>query len=285
MSLQGFSDAQFPDHDLVRYGLAEADGEAPDSWSQYGLAEFGAYIDRPMGMIDGAALNLAMEYDEDDEVNGVDGSRLVRTKMLEMCPREMQHLRRTGRPRLGAVALADDGDVYQWNEVQGLGGFFKKLVKKAKKGLKRVHRGIKKATRKLIKKLPGGKYLVKVYDKIKKVSMKLVRPLQKLVGKFAKKLAPIAAMIPGYGPVIAAAMYKAGEINQLMREFGVGTDKKGRPKFKSGKQAKAFKRALEKKASRRGKPKDIPFIKKGQLLKRGSKAHKQRLRGLGLAGV
>ncbi|NIR14795.1 MAG: hypothetical protein GWN86_12955, partial [Desulfobacterales bacterium] len=85
-----------------------------------------------------------------------------------MDPKELAYVYQTGAPRLGAVALADDGDIYQWTESPGYGGFFKKLfkkakkavkkvVKKVKKGVRKVVKGVGKAAKKLIKKLPGGK--------------------------------------------------------------------------------------------------------------------------------
>ncbi len=297
MSVAGFSESNFQDYGLENFGLASVDNTEPQDWSRMGLLGFGAQLDRPLGMIDGENLGLAMEYDEDDFVGYSGGSPLVRTKMLEMCPREIAHIKRTGRPRLGTVAMSDDGDIYQWTEVPGYGGFFKKLRRKFRKvagkivkGVKKVGKGISKFSKKMIKKLPGGKYLVKIYDKVKKVGMKLTKPLKKLLGsKIGKYLAPIAAMIPGAGPVIAVAitgMRQAGKIKKIMKKFKVKRDKKGRPKFKSGKQAKAVQKALVraakrhtgKKGRRRGRRKSA------RLLKRGTIPHARRLRGLGLAG-
>lgn len=247
----GIDMSTFRDYGLENFGLAGNDlgDEEIANWNEYGLAKFGAYAGQ-MGLIDGDQLGFLMEYDEEDEIEGYG---LVRTKMLEICPREMARIRRTGRPRPRMVALADDGDVYQWDD---LGGFFKKLFKKAKKGVKKIgkgiakgakalHKGVVNISKKLISKLPGGKYLVKMYNKIHKVAMKLVKPLVKFVGKFAKKLAPIAALLPGYGPAIAGALYTSGKIAEVMQKAGVVTDSKGKPKFESDKQAKAFKRMLE----------------------------------------
>jgi hypothetical protein len=66
----------------------------------------------------------------------------------------------------------------------------------------------------------------------------------KFVGKYASKLAPIAALIPGYGTAIAGALYTAGKIAKVMQQFDVKTDKAGHPKFKSPKHAHAFAQAL-----------------------------------------
>lgn len=295
MSMHGCEPSRFRDLGLENYGLAGIDGEEPEDWSTEGLTGFGALVDQPMPILDYDRIGLVMEYDDDDTVGYANGEALVRTKMLEMDPKELDYVYRTGRPRLGAVALSDDGEIYQWTEVQGLGGFFKKLFKKAKKTVKKVvgkvkkvvkkvKKKITKAARKLIKKLPGGKYLVKIYDKIKKVSMKVLKPLIKLVGPLAKKIGPISALIPGVGPAIAVALYKVGKMHDIMKKFKVPLDKKGRPKFKSGKQAKQVTKALEK-AARQQKRKDAKHVRSGRLLKRGSRRHKRKLRGLGLEDI
>ena len=286
---------QFPDYGLDRYGLAGtlSDGSELADWSKYGLLGFGAYASS-MGIIDGDQVGYLMEYDDDDN----EGQGLVRTRMLEMAPEDIAIVRTYGKPRLGCVALGDDGAVYQWQESPELGGFFKKIFKKVRKkirkGVKKVYKKVRSKARSLIKKLPGGKYLLKLHDKIHKVAMKLTRPLRKLVGKFAKKLAPIAALIPGYGPAIAAGLYTAGRIAKIMDKFDIRTDKKGRPKFKSGAQAKAFKKSLAKaaraeKARRRkaaaSKKKrrsaTVAARRSPRLLKAGTAAHKAALRGMG----
>lgn len=304
MSVAGFAQTEFPDYGLENYGLASTDNQEPEDWSRVGLLGFGAQLDRPLGMIDGDSLGLAMEYDEDDFVGLSGGSPLVRTKMLEMCPREIAHIRRTGRPRLGTVAMSDDGDIYQWTEVDGLGGFFKKLKKKFKKVrkkirkvtgkvisvAKRVHKGVTAMAKKMIKKLPGGKYLIKIYDRVKSVAMKLTKPLKKLLGsKFGKYLAPIAALIPGAGPVVAlaiAGMRRAGQIEKIAKKFKVKRDKKGRPKFTSGKQAKQFKAAMTRAAKEQIRSQRRKRRRKSpRLIKRGTPEHSRRLRGYGLAGI
>ena len=309
MSLAGCGPGMFRDYGLHNFGLAGVDNEEPEDWADYGLADFGAYIDRPLPIIDYDQVGLVMEVDDEDEVAYYGNVGLVRTKMLEMDPMEVDYIVRNGKPRLGAVALADDGEIYQWTEVDGLGGFFKKLFKKAKKAVKKVTGAVKKVTRKvvkgvskvakkLIKKLPGGKYLLKIYDKVKKIGMKLVKPLAKYLGPIAKKIAPIAAIIPGYGPAIAAALYKVGKIDKILKAYGVVRDKKGRPKFKSGEQAKKVKKALEKaaesekrkkKKGRRGPRKgarrrEAGAVRSGRLLKRGSARHSRKMAGFGLDG-
>jgi len=233
----------FPDYGLDRFGLAGTDREAPDDWAVSGLREFGAYSP-VLGLLDDPGLLLEVDDSDTDAVfQGVD---LVRTRMLELAPEDFRHIALYGRPRIGSVALGDDGQVYQYTEPPGLGwGFFKKLFKRVKKAVKGVVHKIAGAAKKLIKKLPGGKYLLKLYGKVHKIAMKLVRPLTKFVGKYAAKLAPVAALIPGYGPAIAAGLYTAGRIAKIMSATGVVTDKKGKPVFKSAKHAATFKAHLE----------------------------------------
>lgn len=300
MSFAGFAESNFQDYGLENYGLASTDNSTPQDWASMGLLGFGAQLDRPFGMIEGSDLGLAMEYDEDDFVGYAGGSPLVRTKMLEMDPRQIAHIRRRGRPRLGMVAMADDGDVYQWTEVDGLGGFFKKLRKKFRKvsgrivkGVKKVHKGITKAAKKMIKKLPGGKYLVKIYNKVKKIAMKVTKPLKKLLGgPLGKYLAPIAALIPGAGPVVAVAiagMRAEGKVKKIMKKFGVKRNKKGQPKFSSGKQAKAVQKALaieaKKQLARKGKRTSKRRKSSKRIIRRGTPEHARALRGLGYADV
>jgi len=254
MSLAGVDDLQFQDYGLANYGLAGV-GNEPLDWSTDGLLGFGAYLDKPLPMIDNSSLGLLAEYDDGDTVAMGRDNRggfhsLVRTKMLQMDPREILHVYRTGRPRHGSVALSDDGQFYSWQETP-VGGFFSKIWSGIKKVGKKIRSGVRKAVKwvgskakQLIAKLPGGKYLLKIYDKIKAVSMKLVKPLMKVLGPLAKKIAPIAALIPGYGPIITAALYKVGDLAKIVKKFGVLIDDKGRPKFKSGNQAKKVRHAL-----------------------------------------
>lgn len=240
---------QWQDHGLDTVGLAGTDSADPEDWGVHVIKGYGDYVPM-MGIIDEP--QILMEVDEDDEIQTPYGG-LVRTQMMEMSPTDYQHVQSYGCPRMGAVALSDDGEVYQYqpNEDGTYGGFFKRLFKRAKKGLKRGWRALKSGAKKLIKRLPGGKYLLKLAGRIHKVAMKLVKPLAKFVGKYAKKLAPIAALIPGYGPAIAAGLAMAGKISKLVNKYGVKVSKKsGKPKFKSGAQAKRFRKALKAAASK-----------------------------------
>jgi hypothetical protein len=157
----------------------------------------------------------------------------------------MAFIQKHGKPYPGMLAEGDEGQVYIFD---GFDGFFKKLFKRIKKGFKKIGRRFKKFGKRLLRRIPGGKYLIKLGGKIRKVAMKLVKPLVKFVGKYAAKLAPIAACIPGYGPAISAALYKAGKVARLMKKFGVKLKgKKGKArglKFKSAKKANRFQKAL-----------------------------------------
>lgn len=277
------------------YGLGDwaGDGE-PADWAVEGLVGFGAYSPH-FGVISGDQTGLLMEFDADDEIVHPDYMGLVRTKMLEMDPFDYELVSQRGYPRIGSVALGDDGDVYQYVQDPSTGlGFFKKLFRKVKKAVKKGVKWVGAKAKRLISRLPGGKYLVKLHNRIHKIAMKIARPLVKYVGKYAKKLAPIAAIIPGYGPAIAGALYTAGRIAQTLKRYGVVTDKKGRPKFKSGKQARAFKRALEREASKmrrkvkakkRTRRKTVYTRRRsgsGRLLRMGTPEHRAYLRSAGL---
>jgi len=174
-----------------------------------------------------------------------------------MRPHDYNYIKQNGAPYEGMLALGDNMEVYTYD---GSLGFFKKLFRKIKKGTKKAIKKAKQLAKKLLKKIPGGKYLLKLGEKLWKVSKKLVGPLAKLVGPIAKKLAPIAALIPGYGPAIAAGLHMTGKISGLMKKFNVKVAKKkgdpvGKLRFKSDKDAAKFQEALKaeaEKESRKG---------------------------------
>lgn len=219
---------------------------APLDFRKYGISGFGAFAES-MGMLDlgDCSLGLAAEAD-------IDQYGRAHTPILEIRPSDYAHVKKFGRPKHGCLALGDDLEVYEYD--QNL-GFFKKLFKKIKKGVKKVTGKLKKVAKKLLKKIPGGKILMKLGKKIWKISKKIVAPLTKFVGKYAKKLAPVAALIPGYGPAIAAGLHTAGTVANLMNKHGVkvvSKDKEsvGKLRFTSDKAAVAFKKDLVKEAKK-----------------------------------
>jgi hypothetical protein len=217
------------------YGFGAAEQEMgfgqPVEWGNIGLSNWGWLPTRDgnrvsavgmYGIIDGAQLGgLCLEVDDSDTWGYTEsGQPLVRTPMIELSLGDYQYMQQNGVPYDGMLALGDTGDVYQYS---GLGGFFKKLFKRVKGAIGKVRSKIKKGIRKLLKKSKFGRMLLKVGDKIKKIAMKIVGPLMKFVGKWAGKLAPIAAMIPGYGTAVAAALTVAGKVAKVMQKFGVKT--------------------------------------------------------------
>lgn len=264
--IQERGDTMQPIPDLTQwtdYGLGGVDPEPsamPADWRMYGLGpqdglpphyQWGMYADT-MGLMSGEGLGLAAEVDVDLYGNRV----LARTPMLELDPSDYRYIQTMRRPYPGMMALGDDGTLYEYD---GTLGFFKKLFRKAKKAVKRVAKRVKRVAKKIIKKIPGGKYLLKLGEKVYKIAKKIVRPLMKFVGKYAAKLAPVAALIPGYGPAIAGALYTAGKVAKLMTKYGVKLKgKKGtvrKLQFKTGSSAKKFKKALSKAAKRMKKKK------------------------------
>jgi uncharacterized membrane protein YfbV (UPF0208 family) len=235
--------------DLGMGSVTEDSWEEPTEWSQYGLNDWGWIRDQngtpisavgTYGYIDGAELSGMMaEVDSNDTWDATSGT--YRTPMLELSVDDYAYLKQNGVPYNGMLALGDTGEAYVYD---GLSGWFKKVFKKIKKGVKKVAGKIKKGVKKLLKKTKIGRWLIKVGGKIKKIAMKIVRPLVKFVGKYAAKLAPIAAIIPGYGTAIAGALMAAGKIANLMTKYGVFTaGKKGKVRtlgFKNPKVSKKF---------------------------------------------
>jgi hypothetical protein len=233
------------------YGMAGIDYDAQQSepldFREYGIKDFGIHADR-LGIIDGCGLGLAAEVETELTPTGEFRSW---TPAIELSEADYNYVRRYRMPYRGMLGLGDNGAIYEY-QYDGLSGWFKKLFKKAKKFVKKGLKAAGKLGKKLLKKLPGGKYFVKLGEKLWAISKKLVKPLTRFVGKYATKLAPVAALIPGYGPAIAAGLHTAGKIAKLMQEHGVSTHgKKGqarRLKFENKKGISSFKKALERAA-------------------------------------
>jgi hypothetical protein len=241
-------------------------GQEPEDWRIIGIPNYGAYSEM-LGVISGDEMpQMLAEVDQ-----GLYGNRvLARTPMIELAPRDYKYVSVMKQPYEGMMGLGDDGMVYEWD---GSLGFFRKLFRRAKKAVKKVARRVRKGIRKVVSKIPGGKYLLKLGRKIHKIAMKIVKPLAKFVGKYAAKLAPIAALIPGYGPAIAGALYSAGKIANIMNKYGAKVSGvKGKVRkldFPSGKAAKGFKKAL-KRAAKKAKRKGL-----GKKLKRAMKRRRR----------
>lgn len=238
---------QSPIPDLTQwqdYGMGGYDesGAEPEDWRLYGLPEFGAFSEK-MGIMSCEGMGgLAVETTP--QLYG--GQLLARTPLLELAPEDYNYVNTMKTAYDGMMALGDDGAIYQYD---GTLGFFKRLWK----GIKKVGRKIRKKVRKVISKIPGGKYLIKLGKKVWKIAKKFVKPLAKFVGKYAAKLAPVAALIPGYGPAIAAGLYTAGKVAKLMTSVGAKIKKVGKMAklvFPSGKSAKKFQKKLKRAAKK-----------------------------------
>jgi len=235
-------------------GVTEDDGQEPEEWSMAGLSDWG-YYDTPQGkvssiqmwgMIDGSQLNgLCAEVDENDDWGG----GVYRTPMLELAIDDYEYVRANGQPYDGLLALGDTGETYYYD---GSLGFFKKLRRRVRKKVRKVRSRIKRRIKKVLKKTKFGRMLLKVGGKIHKIAMKIVKPLIKFVGKYAAKLAPIAALIPGFGPAIAGGLMVAGKIAQTMQKFGVKTGgiagKVRKLVLKDPRKLPAFRKTLRKEA-------------------------------------
>lgn len=253
------------------YGMGGADDYdttlEPEDWRLYGLPTWGAFTEK-MGMIDGCGLGLAADVTPELYGNRV----LARTPMLELSPRDYKYVQVLRRPYEGMRALGDTGALYEFD---GSLGFFKKIWG----GIKKVARKVRGGVRKVLKRTKAGRYVLKIGSKIKAVAQKFVRPLMRFVGKYAAKLAPVMAIVPGIGPAVAAGLYTGGKIAQLYNKYAVSlTGKKGKArglKFKDPKKAKAFKKALEK-AAKKEKKRQAAGGKIKKISKRGRRRGRRK---------
>lgn len=224
-----------------------------------GIMGFGCYSGI-MGQITGDKMPYIMaEYDESDMLGD---TGYVRTKHFEMSPDDYYTMQREGQPRVGTLAASDDGEVYQWvANPDGMGGFFKKLFRKIKKGIRKVvgkvRKGIRfigKKIKKFIRKTKFGRVLWKVGSKIWNTAMKVVKPMLKFVGPIAKRIAPIAAFVPGIGPAISGALMITGKINDIANKVGIKFDSSGKPQPANKLQALTFAREVASAGRQMGKP-------------------------------
>jgi len=254
--VQGVGFGSVPMNPTTRKPIINAD-TLPD-FEMYGIAGFGCY-NGEMGYTTGDQVPHIMA--EVDNTDLIGNTGLVRTKHFEMDPDDYAYMIKTGVPRVGAMALADDGDIYAWQPAyDGLGGLFKRLARRVKKRVKKIGRRIKKGVRKVgsgiksFAKRIGKTKVFRLGKRILKTAMKHVKPfLKKYGGKIMTAVAPIAAMIPGAGPFISTALVVGGRAVDIANKAKVVLDKVGRPIFKSVKQAKDFKSLLKNAAREMGK--------------------------------
>lgn len=227
------------DYSPAFFGSAE-DGSDPAPWESVGLNRWGHLATQMGATEDGMNIPIEVGPNQTEFYQG-----LARTPMVELAPADYAYLQNNGRAYDGMMGLGDDGETYVYD---GLGGFFKRLFRKIKKvvkkvkkkirggiskivkGVRKVAGRIRKGIRSVVKRLPGGKALIKIAGKIRKVAMKVVRPISKVVGKWAGKLAPIANFIPGYGPAISAGLRIAGRVAKTFNTV----DRLSRGKLPSG---------------------------------------------------
>jgi hypothetical protein len=230
-----------------------------------GILGFGCYSGI-MGITTGDKTPYIMaEYDESDMLGD---TGLVRTKHFEMAPDDYAVLMRQGVPNVGTLAMSDDGDIYQWEaHPEGIGGWFKKLARRVKKGFRRIKKGVKKGIRwvgkkvkKFIRKTRFGRILWKVGSKIWNTAMKVVKPLMRYLGPIAKRIAPIAAFVPGIGPAVSGALMLTGKVADIAKKVGISFDRKGKPQPKNKEQARRFARALAAQGRRLGKRKAASIL-------------------------
>ncbi len=237
----------------------QRDDVLPD-FSVHGIVGFGCYAGG-LGITQGDKVpHIMMEADDTDELGN---TGLVRTKHFEMAPDDYMHLQQHGSPAVGTLALADDGEVYEWQgNYEGLGGFFKKLFKKARKKIRGAAKRIKKCVKKFIMRTKYGRKLWKAGSKVFASAMKIVKPLLKKLGPIAMKIAPIAAIVPGIGTLVATGLKLSGKVNQVAKRLNIKFGKGGAPIINSKKQGRLFAKLLAREGRKLGKGRALDLVKK-----------------------
>jgi hypothetical protein len=204
-------------YDLLNLEGCGIDGDGDDlaPWDQHVLTGFGNRV-HDLGAILDPSIQIEMHPDDDL------GDGTYRTPMLELSPTDYEYVQTVGFGYPGMMAVSDIGAVYEYQPSGdgALGGWFKRIRKGIKKLAKKAVKGVRKKVRKVMAKTKIGRALIKIGDKVMNVAMKIVKPLAKVVGKWATRLAPIAALIPGVGPAIAGAMLAAGGIAKVINKYG-----------------------------------------------------------------
>lgn len=218
----------------------------PD-FQQHGIAGFGCYAET-MGYVTGEQMpHILTEVDASDYV---DNTGLVRTKHFEMDPADYAHMIKYGAPQIGSLTMSDEGDIYSWQQnPDGVGSIFRKIARRVKRRVKKIGKGVKKFAKKI-----GKTKVFRLGKKILKTAMKYVKPfLKKYGGQIMQAVAPIAAVIPGVGPVLSTALVVGGRAYQMAQQMGVKFDAGKNPIFQSVKQAADFKNVLMRAAKKLGK--------------------------------
>lgn len=253
--MYGASAAYDPRFDLLSLEWAgtEDDGVELSPWDQFVFSGFGKYYGS-LGAILDPGIDIEMHPDDDL------GDGTFRTPMLELSPFDYEYVKTVGFGYPGMMAVSDLGAVYEYVSdalggwfkriAKGVKSLGKKVGKKIGKGIKKgakagfklarskVKSKLKSLTkgpfaatmdkwkgriklgRKLLSKTKWGRAVVKIGDKVLKTGMKIVKPLAKHVGKWAPRLAPVAALIPGVGPAISSAMLAAGQVANAINKYG-----------------------------------------------------------------
>lgn len=251
-----------------------SDQAEPDDFQEVGLAGFGVYADQ-YGIMDASELPRGIGVEVETDETG-----LCWAPAIELAPNDYNFVRQTGAPYHGMLGLTDEGEPVYFDG--GLGrGFFRKLFKRVKKFAKKVARKAKAIARKVLKKIPGGKMLMKVGKKLWSISKKLIKPLMAKLGPLALKLAPIAALFPGIGTAVAAGLATTGAIYKAMKSSGIKLfqEKAGdlaKIKFTHPAQVAQFKKALKIEAAKKGI--GIPEARAARRGARGAGARMQLMR-------
>jgi hypothetical protein len=229
----------------------------PD-FQMHGVIGFGMFNDE-MGAVTGAAVpHIMAEVDESDMLGD---TGLVRTKHFELDPADYAHIIKNGVPKIGSLAMADDGEVYTWQpNPDGIGGLFKRLARRVKRRVKKIGRRVKRRAKGIARRVKrfakriGKTKLFRLGKRLIKTGMKYVKPfLKRYGGKIMQAVAPIAGLVPGAGPFLSTALVVGGKAYDIAQKAKVVIDKFGKPLFKSLKQAKSFKGMLKDAARKMGR--------------------------------
>jgi len=155
------------------------------------------------------------------------------TPILALSPQDFEYVSTVGVPYPGMKAVGNTGYIYEWRK--GPAG----LGYRIGDGFRALGRALKRGAQWVADKVVGvvswawdkvenvfeatkfGRWVLGVKDQILDFAVEIVTPVAEMIGKWAPAVAPLAALIPGIGPAIAAGLLATGGVAKAFIKYGV----------------------------------------------------------------